>query len=272
MTDWQSDTISTNGINIHYTRTGGDKPPFVLAHGFSDDGLCWTPVAEALEEDYDVIMPDARGHGRSDAPESGYVLPEMAADLAGVIIGLGLHKAIVLGHSMGGATTLIMAGTYPDLPGAIIIEDAGERNIQSGDDPAVEQRMRESLGRLTALQNMSRDELIEHVRSENPTWPEDELGPWADAKLRFNLRAVERMKGSVDDWEAIVSRITCPALLLTADPERGAIIDEDGEKRLRELIPQLQVVRLDDAGHSVHREQFDQYMDAVRSFLAQGQS
>jgi pimeloyl-ACP methyl ester carboxylesterase len=46
MSQWHNAKIATNGIQIYYTRTGGDKPPVVLAHGFSDDGLCWTPVAQ----------------------------------------------------------------------------------------------------------------------------------------------------------------------------------------------------------------------------------
>jgi len=67
-----------------------------------------------LEADYDVIMVDARGHGRSDGPEQGYGSAEHAGDLASVITGLGLHRPAVLGHSMGAATTLVLAGTYPD--------------------------------------------------------------------------------------------------------------------------------------------------------------
>ena len=46
MTAWQEGDIEANGIRLHYTRTGGAKPPVVLAHGFSDDSLCWTPVAQ----------------------------------------------------------------------------------------------------------------------------------------------------------------------------------------------------------------------------------
>ena len=57
-----------NGIRLHYYRTGdGTKPAVVLCHGFSDSGLCWTPVARQLEADYDVIMLDARGHGLSES-------------------------------------------------------------------------------------------------------------------------------------------------------------------------------------------------------------
>ena len=59
MAAWQSSNLEANGWRLHYTRTGGDKPPVVLAHGFSDDGLCWTPVAEALASEYDLIMVDS---------------------------------------------------------------------------------------------------------------------------------------------------------------------------------------------------------------------
>ena len=110
---WQDGEVATNGITLHYTRTGGDKPPLVLAHGFSDDGRCWTPVAEALEADYDIVMVDARGHGRSAAPASGYGSREMADDLAGAIAALGLRRPAILGHSMGAALTLVLAGIYP---------------------------------------------------------------------------------------------------------------------------------------------------------------
>ena len=123
MSSWQSDTIQTNGIRLHVTRTGGAKPPLVLAHGYSDDGLCWTPVAEELAMAYDVVMPDARGHGLSDAPDGDYGPLEQAADLAGVIEGLGLQRPIIVGHSMGALTALTLAGRYPALPGAIALED-----------------------------------------------------------------------------------------------------------------------------------------------------
>ncbi len=110
MPSWKSGYIDANGLRLHYTRTGGDKPAVVLAHGVTDDGLCWTPVAEELAPEYDVIMVDARGHGRSDGPEAGYDPALQAADLHGVIAGLGLQKPAILGHSMGAATTVVLAG------------------------------------------------------------------------------------------------------------------------------------------------------------------
>jgi N-formylmaleamate deformylase len=269
MTHWYSNKIATNGIQLHYTRTGGDKPPVVLAHGFSDDGLCWTPVAEALETDYDVIMVDARGHGRSDAPEQGYSPIDMATDLAGVITGLGLKKPAVLGHSMGGSTTMALAGLYPALPGAILIEDSGARNFMAGDSAEAQARLKQWHDRIVNLQSKSREELIQHAHTDTPTWAEAELGPWADAKLRFNLKALNRQGSNEVDWDQILRSITCPALLLYADPERGGGVTQERAAEMQELVPQLQTVRISGAGHNIRREQFAPYMDAVSHFLAQ---
>ncbi|HWQ14391.1 MAG TPA: alpha/beta hydrolase [Roseiflexaceae bacterium] len=110
MPTWESGFVEANGLRLHYTRTGGKLPPVVLAHGFSDDGLCWTPVAEALAPDYDVVMVDARGHGRSDAPEQGYSPTDHAADLAGAIRALGLERPAILGHPAGGPAGVVDAG------------------------------------------------------------------------------------------------------------------------------------------------------------------
>ena len=120
---WQSGFINTNGLRLHYTRTGGPKPPLVLAHGVTDDGLCWSPVATALAPDYDVIMVDARGHGLSDAPLEGYGPIEQADNLAGLIEALDLTAPLILGHSMGAMTTLMLAARHPELPRAIALED-----------------------------------------------------------------------------------------------------------------------------------------------------
>ena len=269
MTQWYADKIATNGIQLYYTRTGGDNPPVVLAHGFSDDGLCWTPVAQALAADYDVIMVDARGHGRSDAPEAGYNPAVMADDLAGVISGLGLHKPAVLGHSMGGSTTMALAGLYPNLPGAILVEDSGARNFMAGNSAEAQARLQQWRDRLVKLQNKSRDELIAHARTDTPTWSEAELEPWADAKLRFNLNALNRDGADTVDWDQILRSITCPALLLYADPDRGGGVTAERAAEMQGLVPQLQTVHIPGAGHNIRREQFAPYMAAVRSFLAE---
>ena len=270
MSSWQSGEVEANGLRLHYTRTGGAKPPVVLAHGFSDDGLCWTPVAEALEAEYDVIMVDARGHGRSEAPEQGYGSAEQAEDLRGVIAALGLRRPPVLGHSMGAATTLVLAGTYPDVPGAILLEDPPARWMAGSERSPANAEWQERMRTwITDLKRKTRDELIAEQHAQTPGWSEAELGPWADAKLRLSPNVLNRSDAATVDWPALLPCITCPALLITADPAQGAIVKEEDAAALRELVPQLRVARVPGAGHSIRRDQFARYMEIVRGFLAE---
>ncbi len=268
MTLWQSGDIVINGLTLHYTRTGGAKPPVVLAHGFSDDGLCWTPVAETLAADYDVVMVDARGHGRSAAPEQGYGSADHANDLAGVIRALRLQRPAVLGHSMGAASTLALAGMYPDLPRAILLEDPPTwwAPAAAQEAPARLSALRQGI---IELKRKTREELIAHARSGSPTWPEAELGPWADAKLRFSFNILLRREPETMDWPATVRRITCPALLITADPALGALVTPESAAELQALAPQTRIAHIAGAGHSIHREQFARYIEAVRAFMAE---
>ena len=270
MPSWQSGDVEANGIRLHYTRTGGAKAPVVLAHGFSDDGLCWTPVAAALAPEFDVIMVDARGHGHSAAPERGYGPAEQADDLAGVIAALGLRRPAVLGHSMGAQTALVLAGSYPDVPGAILLEDPPARWMAPPErSPADEERQARMRERITGLKRKTREELIAEQRAQTPGWSEAELGPWADAKLRLSPNVFNRSDAAPVDWPATLRRITCPALLITGDPERGAIVTEEGAASLQALVPHLRIAHIADAGHNIRRDRLGRYMAVVRAFLAE---
>jgi pimeloyl-ACP methyl ester carboxylesterase len=122
---WTDGYVMANGIRLHYWRTGGDKPALVLAHGSSDDGLCWTYLAKEFTDRYDIIMFDARGHGLSDPPTAADAPDVQVEDLAGLIKALKLEKPILMGHSMGSASVANFAAKYPDVPRAVILEDPG---------------------------------------------------------------------------------------------------------------------------------------------------
>jgi N-formylmaleamate deformylase len=270
-TEWQSGDVVANGVRQHYYRTGGAKPPLVLAHGATDDGLCWTPLAKVLEADYDVVMPDARGHGLSAAPSDGFGAAERAADLAALIRALGLERPAVGGHSMGAGTTLQLIATEPDLARCAILEDPGLRPPGAGPSDA-EQEARRQRMRANAEANkaMSREALIASAREHNPSWSEDELGPWADSKQRLSLAFVEARRGPEPTaWQDLLRRVRCPVLLVTADPERGAIVTPEAAEEAGGILPGLRVVRLSGAGHNIRREQFGPYLRAVRAFLAE---
>lgn len=267
MAEWQSDDVVANGIRVHYYRTGGSGPPLVLNHGATDNGLCWIRLASALEGDYDVIMPDARGHGRSEAPENGYSSGDRAADLASLIQALGLERPVIGGHSMGAQTCLRCAAAYPELVRSAILEDPP---IWADGPPPMDEgrrtRMRQDADE---RRSMSREALMARGREQNPAWDEVELEPWADAKRQvspaFSSRPFFQNEPS---WQDVVPNITAPTLLITSDPDRGGIVTPEVAEAARALNSGIQVVRLSGAGHNIRREQFDAFLGAVRAFLA----
>jgi N-formylmaleamate deformylase len=277
---WQSDEIAINGRRLHYTRTGGDKPPLVLAHGFSEDGLVWTALAEVLEVAYDVIMPDARGHGQSDAAETGLGTAELASDLHGIISALSLTKPAVLGHSMGGMTTLALAGLYPDIPGAILVEDGMPFEMRpiASEDAGAREGLR---AYFNTINGKTHAELMAWRRIQSPNWSETDVRTFADAKLRLNPQTLAPfMKGEPGassardvvppvDWPALLRQIRCPALLITGDPALGAMVSANQAAALQEQVPTLRVAHIANASHDVRRDQSDEFLAVMSPFLAE---
>jgi N-formylmaleamate deformylase len=263
---WASEHIIVNGIKLHYNRTGGDKPPLVLSHGITDNGLCWTPLACVLEKEYDVIMYDKRGHGLSDAPDGDYNYRQLAADLAGLIQALGLERPRVIGHSLGAATAATAAANYPDLLRCAVLEDPPWRSEALSPSEEVA-RGKTWQAEIKERKAKSREELIAICKAIHPSWPEASRGPWADAKLQVNLKIFQFFSTPGSPWQDVAARITCPILLVTADPELGALVTPHSAKEAARLLHNGRVVRINGAGHNIRREAFDDYVETVTSFL-----
>ena len=265
-THWTQNDLTLNGVRFHYYRTGdGDKPPLVLAHGFSDNGLCWLQTALDLEAEYDIIMPDARGHGLSERVRPNEPV-DMVADLAGVIQALGLQRPIVGGHSMGAMEAFQLGVRYPEIPRALLLEDppwwqSHERPAVSRPEEHPQAPWVETVTRLTL------DELIAQTRGEHPAWPEWVINTWCPAKKQMdaNILLILNIQGS--DWPESVPKLTCPTLIVTADPEKGGIVTPEIAARVLELNPRCQVTHIPGAGHHVRFEDYAVYMAAVRAFL-----
>lgn len=269
MIDWPQDKVKVGGVTIHYAHTGnGSKPALVLAHGFTDSGMCWLPVAQALSADYDVYLPDAVGHGLSSRVQPGQEI-DLPGDLAGFIQALKLNHPIVGGHSMGGSTTAGMAARYPNLARALILEDPAfidepKHEVKQPDEPNPWHEW------LRGLPSQTVEQVMAHGRSENPTWPEVEMRPWAESKKQFDVNFVNaRQKNELTSWREAVKAIRVPTLLITAEPERGSIVTPETAEYIQDLNPHFHVVQIHNSGHSIRRENFADYMDAVRGFLAE---
>jgi N-formylmaleamate deformylase len=265
---WFEDDITVNKVSIHYTRTGrGDKPPLVLLHGFSDNGKCWTPVAHDLEADYDLILPDARGHGLSARVHPGEVI-DMAADTAALIEALGLEQPVVGGHSMGASVTAELGGRFAGLARALILEDPAWR-VESPPEENEEDEKQPNPFRewLLDLQNLSVEALMDKCHADNPTWQEAELRPWAESKQQIDTNIVQTLPPIRFEWKEVVRRIVRPTLLITAEPEKGAVVTPEIARKAAKMNNYIRVTHLSGAGHNIRRENYAEYLRVVRGFL-----
>jgi len=271
MNHWQSGYTDANGIRIHYHRTGGDKPPLVLLHGITDNGLCWGRLARVLEADYDVVMVDARGHGLSDKPESGYTSDDYAADIAGLIESLDLGPAIVMGHSLGAVTAATVAAGHPHRVTGAVLEDPpwyDESDPQTMMSPEqVAEWMAGWRADLIAQQQLSEDEIIAAGREQSPRWRADEFPAWAQAKLQVSpdVLSLNQMR----TWRELTPRFQRPVLLITGDREQGAIVTPGLAAKILAANARVEHVHIPNVGHNIHRQEFDAYVNAVRAFLAE---
>ncbi len=259
---WREGDVRVDDATIHYYRRGSG-PPVVLAHGALDDGRCWTRVAEALASEYDLIAYDARFHGKSDAPASG--MRRGADDLVGVVEALGIERPYAIGHSMGAGTVASALAARPELIRAAVLEDPAWP--EAALDPAVVGSFMKLFA--DSLSGKSVDELVAMCAETNPTWDPAEYVPWAESKTAF--RGSEVISGSGvgrEDWASLCAAFRAPVLLVCGgNEERGRIVPPSVAARAGELCPTLESVCLEQAGHNVRREAYDEYVAAVRAFL-----
>ncbi len=97
----------------------------LLLHGLGSSGADWEALAPRLAERRRVILPDARGHGRSERPAGPYPVTQHAADLAALCDHLGVRSAHVVGLSMGGMTAFQLVVDRPELVRSLVIINSG---------------------------------------------------------------------------------------------------------------------------------------------------
>ncbi|MBF8187531.1 alpha/beta fold hydrolase [Nonomuraea sp. K274] len=112
-----------NGIKLVYREEGGaDALPLVLIHGRTADHNDWNGITQHFAARYHVLVPDLRGHGASDHP-GDYPLPGMAEDVVALLDHLGIERATVIGHSLGGVVSSLLAASHPERVERLVLED-----------------------------------------------------------------------------------------------------------------------------------------------------
>ncbi len=262
--NWESSSLSSNQIRIHYWCTGGTgKPVMIMAHGITDYGLVFASLAGELEDDYNIIMYDARGHGFSTKPEGPYDLATHVEDLMGLIKVLDIKNPILMSHSMGGGIVSLFGATYPDIPQAIILEDpalAGEI------DYLTEAVLPEWKQRIEADRAMGKQKLIKEGKTKrHKGWSDFEYDHWAEAKLLVHANVVEVIIGkALANEDKIFPKITAPVLILKADAD-----PETRKKHLKAAsgLANGKIVHIEGATHQVRLDKPDETEHQIRHFL-----
>lgn len=250
-------------MKLHYRELGEGKP-FVILHGLFGYSDNWQTHGRKLAEYFRVIMVDLRNHGHSDwSDEFSYEL--MVSDIKELFDDLNLNDAILLGHSMGGKVAMSFAQNYPELLDKLIVVDMGIKAY-----PPHHQKILEAVctldlsklsNRLEADEHLSKyidSEAIRQFLMKNIYWKEKGKLAW-----RMNLSVLEK------EMDNILSAIENKECLVQTLFIRGAlsnyILDED-ILDIEKVFPDSDVVTIENAGHWVHAEQLDLFMETVLGF------
>jgi pimeloyl-ACP methyl ester carboxylesterase len=131
--NFKTQMIATNGTRL-FVRVGGKGPAALLLHGFGDTGDMWAPLAAELSKDHQVIVPDLRGMGLSDHPDTGYTKKNQATDIAGVMDALHVTSAALVTHDIGNMVGYALAAQYPVRIGRWVVIDAPLPGVGNWDD------------------------------------------------------------------------------------------------------------------------------------------
>jgi len=259
------------------------KPALVLVHGGLDHARNWDWVARSLREHFHVYAMDLRGHGNSEwAKGALYSVGEHLLDLSALADVIGDFPIYLVGHSLGGILTLLYSGIYPDRVRKVVaIEGMGLPANHRIHKPAPE-RMRtwiegvrqterreprsypnidEAVARMKEANPHLSDEVARHLTVHGTNWNADGSLIW---KFDNYARNFPPYGQNLDDMRSILMEITCPVLLFWGMESWAPDPEADGRAK---AIKNYRLVRVPRAGHWVHHDRLDVFLEETTHFL-----
>jgi len=276
-------------LRLHYVDWGNqDAPTLLLVHGGRDHCRNWDWVAEALRHDYHVIAPDLRGHGDSQWMIGGsYNQIDYVYDIAQLLRQIGPTPVTIIGHSLGGSISLMYTGLYPEnVRKLVAIEGMGPSPamIKERIDQPLEKRLHQWVDDLRKLSGRvprrypSLEEAYERMQTENPHLSEaqarhltihgsnqNEDGSYS-WKFDNYIRVFPPTGPDFNQQYHLFNRIDCPTLLIRGTESWASDPAADGRAR---HFRDARVVNVEKAGHWVHHDQLEIFLDVTRKFLAE---
>ena len=257
----------------------GSGPALLLLHGLACDHSTWAPVIESLAKRYTVIAPDLLGHGQSAKPRADYSVGGYANGMRDLLTVLGIDKATVVGHSLGGGVAMQFAYQFPERTQRMILVSPGGLGpevtplIRAVSLPGFHQAM--GLLTLPGLRQSGRLGLdllsksgIPHTRDLDEV--SDIYENFKDPKFRAAIAHVVR---AVVDWRGQIVTMADRAYLTEAMPmciiwgDDDSVIPHSHSRRIAALAPQTRVEILPNAGHFPHKDHPERFVKIVNDFI-----
>lgn len=268
----QSHTVDLSAGRFHYLSWGNERaelPTALLLHGITSTALSWVRVGPSLADRYRVYALDMRGHGDSIKPGQGaYSLQDTANDVAEFMMALALKSPVLMGHSWGGATAIMLASgewsqkLTPHLSHVILVDPS--HNF----DPRIAE------ARATPyIKNIRRpiQELHDEIAASSPGWTEADIDGQIDGLHKVTREAISSIFAEATPSGSVLpllAKISAPTLLIRADATLGTTLDAAAWEQAKRYLPaRSQAVQIGGATHNIHRNKFDAFMLAVNKFL-----
>lgn len=259
-------TVEYQDTFIRYTDDGYGEP-VVLVHGYLESLKIWEGFAGELAADYRVICVDLPGHGRSGVYSSIDTMAIMADAVKHVLDVLGIGRAVVIGHSMGGYAALAFEDYYPEVTIGFglfhshALSDTEEKRINR--DREIE------LVRAGKKSQFISINIPNAFAAENHTAFADKI-EWAkqialDTPDEGIILALEGMKARPDRRDVL--KVSTDPVLIIAGRKDNYIPFEVYEQHF-DLAPDTQVVILEKSGHMGFIEEKEKSLEGVRKFLS----
>ncbi len=282
-----SHSFYSQRLRLHYVDWGNpEAPPLLLVHGGRDHCRNWDWVARELCGDWHVIAPDLRGHGDSDwASDGNYRMAGYVYDLAQLIHQQQLAPVNIVAHSLGGNIALRYTGLYPEhVRRLVAIEGLGPspKLLEKSATTPFDERMRNWIeeqrkmsARLPRRYNSIEDafkrmqeenqhlspEQAHHLTVQGVNQNEDGTYSW---KFDNYVRSWPPYDMPQSEVQFLWSKISCPTLLMYGRESWASNPAEDGRSS---HFANATVQCIDNAGHWVHHDQLDEFLQHVKDFL-----
>ncbi|MFT5484913.1 MAG: pimeloyl-ACP methyl ester carboxylesterase [Halieaceae bacterium] len=290
MTDFSGPTSHyyfSQRLRLHYVDWGNpEAPPLLLIHGGRDHCRNWDWVARELRHDYHVIAPDLRGHGDSQWITGGtYTTTDYVYDIAQLVHQLQLAPLRIVAHSMGGNIALRYTGIYPDNVSKLVAIEG------LGPSPQMLEKLRESTvdenlrGWIAQLRKISGRQIKRYPTLKEAATRMNKANPHLSPAqaLHLTVHGVNQNEDGTYSWKfdnytyafpsvgmswedttRIYGMITCPTLLVYGDESSASNPIVDGRDQ---SFQNAQVKSLPKAGHWVHHDQLQLFVDLLQDFL-----